>query len=156
MGAPRFATLRHRRAGEGGDAERHRGAVDDERGRGEHGDALAAGERLLREDQHGDQRHDADVHDAQREQDGEEEPAAAQAVHRVLGAHADRARFVDDFDPKTSVLNKWSQAHEVNNLFVSDAAPFNGNPDKNVTLTIVANAWRAAEHLADEMKKGNI
>ena len=59
-------------------------------------------------------------------------------------------------DPKTSVLNKWSQAHEVKNLFVADAAPFNGNPDKNVTLTIVANAWRAADHLADEMKKGNI
>ena len=59
-------------------------------------------------------------------------------------------------DPKTSVLNKWSQAHEVKNLIVADAAPFNGNPDKNVTLTIVANAWRAAEHLADEMKKGNV
>ena len=59
-------------------------------------------------------------------------------------------------DPKTSVLNKWSQAHETPNLFVADAAPFNGNPDKNVTLTIVANAWRAAEHLAEEMKKGNI
>jgi choline dehydrogenase-like flavoprotein len=59
-------------------------------------------------------------------------------------------------DPKKSVLNKWSQAHEVNNLVVADAAPFNGNPDKNVTLTIVANAWRAAEHLADEMKKGNV
>jgi choline dehydrogenase-like flavoprotein len=59
-------------------------------------------------------------------------------------------------DPKTSVLNQWSQAHEVSNLFVADAAPFNGNPDKNVTLTIVANAWRAAEHLADEMKKGSL
>jgi choline dehydrogenase-like flavoprotein len=59
-------------------------------------------------------------------------------------------------DPKTSVLNGYSQAHEVSNLFVADAAPFNGNPDKNVTLTIVANAWRAAEHLADEMKKGNL
>ena len=59
-------------------------------------------------------------------------------------------------DPKSSVLNSWSQAHEVPNLFVADAAPFNGNPDKNVTLTIVANAWRAAEHLASEMKKGSI
>jgi len=59
-------------------------------------------------------------------------------------------------DPKTSVLNKWSQAHEVKNLVVADAAPFNGNPDKNVTLTIVANSWRAADHLADEMKKGNV
>ncbi len=59
-------------------------------------------------------------------------------------------------DPKTSVLNKFSQAHEVRNLTVVDAAPFNGNPDKNVTLTIVANAWRSAEHLADEMKKGEV
>lgn len=59
-------------------------------------------------------------------------------------------------DPKKSALNKYSQAHEVKNLLVADAAPFNGNPDKNVTLTIVANAWRAAEHLADEMKKGNV
>lgn len=59
-------------------------------------------------------------------------------------------------DPKTSVLNKWSQAHEVPNLLVVDAAPFNGNPDKNVTLTIVANSWRASEHIAEEMKKGNV
>ena len=59
-------------------------------------------------------------------------------------------------DPKTSVLNKWSQAHEVANLLVVDAAPFNGNPDKNVTLSIVANAWRAASHLAEEIRKGNV
>jgi choline dehydrogenase-like flavoprotein len=59
-------------------------------------------------------------------------------------------------DPKDGPLNKWSQAHEVKNLFVVDAAPFNGNPDKNVTLTIVANSWRASEYLAEEMKKGNV
>ncbi|MDQ6699534.1 MAG: GMC family oxidoreductase [Acidobacteriota bacterium] len=59
-------------------------------------------------------------------------------------------------DPKKSVLNKYCQAHEVNNLFVADAAPFPSNPDKNVTLTIVANAWRTAEHLAEEMRKGNV
>jgi choline dehydrogenase-like flavoprotein len=59
-------------------------------------------------------------------------------------------------DPKTSVLNRWSQAHEVPNLAVVDAAPFNGNPDKNVTLTIIANAWRASTHLAEEIKKGNV
>jgi choline dehydrogenase-like flavoprotein len=59
-------------------------------------------------------------------------------------------------DPKEAPLNKWSQAHEVKNLFVVDAAPFNGNPDKNVTLTIVANSWRASEYLAEEMRKGNV
>ncbi len=30
------------------------------------------------------------------------------------------------------------------------------NPDKNVTLSIVAFAWRAAEYLAEEMRKGNV
>ncbi len=59
-------------------------------------------------------------------------------------------------DPRKSVLNAFCQAHEVNNLFVCDAAPFLTNPDKNVTLTIVANAWRTSEHLAEEMRKGNV
>ncbi len=59
-------------------------------------------------------------------------------------------------DPKTSVLNRYCQAHEVKNLFVADAAPFLGNPDKNVTLSIVALAWRTAEYLSEEMKKGNV
>jgi choline dehydrogenase-like flavoprotein len=59
-------------------------------------------------------------------------------------------------DPKASALNKYCQAHDVKNLFVADAAPFIGNPDKNVTLTIVALAWRTAEYLADEMRKGNV
>ena len=57
-------------------------------------------------------------------------------------------------DPKTSVLNRWSQAHEVPNLLVVDAAPFNGNPDKNVTLTIVANAWRSAGYATAELTLG--
>ena len=59
-------------------------------------------------------------------------------------------------DPSTSVLNKYCQAHEVKNLFVADAAPFVSNPDKNPTLTIIALAWRTAEYLADEMRKGNV
>jgi choline dehydrogenase-like flavoprotein len=59
-------------------------------------------------------------------------------------------------DPATSVLNKHCQAHEVKNLFVADAAPFVSNPDKNPTLTIVALAWRTAEYLAEEMRKGNV
>jgi choline dehydrogenase-like flavoprotein len=59
-------------------------------------------------------------------------------------------------DPKTSVLNKFCQAHEVKNLFVTDAAPFCSNPDKNVTLSIIAFAWRASEYLAEEMRKGNV
>jgi choline dehydrogenase-like flavoprotein len=59
-------------------------------------------------------------------------------------------------DPKTSVLNQYCQAHDVKNLFVCDAAPFVSQPDKNVTLSIVAFAWRASEYLAEEMKRGNV
>ncbi len=59
-------------------------------------------------------------------------------------------------DPAKSVLNKYCQSHEVKNLFVADAAPFVSNPDKNPTLTITALAWRTAEYLAGEMRKGNV
>ena len=58
--------------------------------------------------------------------------------------------------PKTSALNAYCQAHDVKNLFVTDAASFVSNPDKNPTLTIMAMAWRASEYLLDEAKKGNL
>jgi len=59
-------------------------------------------------------------------------------------------------DPTKSVLNKYCQAHDAKNVFVADAAPFVSNPDKNPTLTIIALAWRTAEYLAEEMRKGNV
>ena len=39
---------------------------------------------------------------------------------------------------------------------MADGATFPGTADKNPTLTIMALAWRAADHLVDEMKKGNL
>ncbi len=59
-------------------------------------------------------------------------------------------------DPRKSALNGYSQAHEVKNLFVTDAASFVSNADKNPTLTIMALCWRASEYLLSEAKKGNI
>ncbi len=59
-------------------------------------------------------------------------------------------------DPKSSALNAFNQAHEVPNLFVVDGGCFVSNPDKNPTLTINALAWRAADYLAEEMRKGNV
>jgi choline dehydrogenase-like flavoprotein len=59
-------------------------------------------------------------------------------------------------NPKTSALNGFCQAHDVKNLFVTDAASFVSNPDKNPTLTIMALTWRASEYLLDEAKKGNL
>jgi choline dehydrogenase-like flavoprotein len=59
-------------------------------------------------------------------------------------------------DPQTSVLNRFCQAHDVRNLFAADGSPFVGNPDKNPTHTIISLAWRTAEYLAEEMRKGNV
>jgi choline dehydrogenase-like flavoprotein len=58
--------------------------------------------------------------------------------------------------PKTAALNGYCQAHDVKNLFVTDAACFVTNPDKNPTLTIMALSWRASDYLLDEAKKGNL
>jgi choline dehydrogenase-like flavoprotein len=50
-------------------------------------------------------------------------------------------------DPKSSVLNKWNQTHDVPNLFVHDAAAFVTPGNQNPTLTIMALALRSSEHL---------
>jgi choline dehydrogenase-like flavoprotein len=56
-------------------------------------------------------------------------------------------------DPATSVLDRFCRAHEVKNLYVTDGGAFVSNADKNPTLTILALAWRAADHLMGEMKR---
>jgi choline dehydrogenase-like flavoprotein len=58
--------------------------------------------------------------------------------------------------PRTSVLNSWCQAHDAKNVFVADAGPFVSNAHKNATWTILALAWRTAEHIADERRRGNL
>jgi choline dehydrogenase-like flavoprotein len=59
-------------------------------------------------------------------------------------------------DPRTSVLNKWCQAHECRNLFVADGAPFVTQADKNPTWTILALAWRTSEYIAEQRRANAI
>jgi choline dehydrogenase-like flavoprotein len=59
-------------------------------------------------------------------------------------------------DPKTSVLNKFNQMHDVKNVFVTDGAAFVGAANQNPTLTILALTMRACDYLADELKRGNV
>jgi choline dehydrogenase-like flavoprotein len=59
-------------------------------------------------------------------------------------------------DPKTSVLNRFCQAHDVKNLFVTDAGCFTTGPDKNPTLNILALSWRAAEYALEQARKNNL
>ena len=59
-------------------------------------------------------------------------------------------------DPKTSALNKNSQAHDCKNLFCVDGGQFVSQADKNITWTILALSMRASEYIIDEMKKNNL
>jgi choline dehydrogenase-like flavoprotein len=50
-------------------------------------------------------------------------------------------------DPETSVTDRWCRAHDVPNLYVADGSSFPTPGGVNPTLTILANAWRVAQHL---------
>jgi choline dehydrogenase-like flavoprotein len=67
-------------------------------------------------------------------------------IHEVGGA-------IMGEDPATSVTNEWCQTWDVDNVFLTDGAPFPSNADKNPTLTIMANAWRVADHMLSRMKR---
>lgn len=54
-------------------------------------------------------------------------------------------------NPEDGVTNRWGQAHDITNLFVSDGSVFSSSAAPNPTLTIVALAIRQADHLADRM-----
>jgi choline dehydrogenase-like flavoprotein len=59
-------------------------------------------------------------------------------------------------DPKTSVLNKWNQSHDIKNLFVVDGSSFVTGGSQNPTITIMALSMRASEYLAERMRRGDL
>ena len=61
-------------------------------------------------------------------------------------------RFGDD--PKTSVLNKYCQSHDVKNLYVADASFMPTGGSVAYTWTIFANAFRVADHIVKTLQKG--
>ncbi|MGH8266419.1 MAG: GMC oxidoreductase, partial [Steroidobacteraceae bacterium] len=67
-------------------------------------------------------------------------------IHEVGGA-------IMGADRSQSVTNRWSQTWDVPNLFITDGAVFASNADKNPTLTIMALAWRAADHILERMRR---
>ena len=54
-------------------------------------------------------------------------------------------------DPRSSVLDVHCRAHEVDNLYVVDGSFFPSSSAVNPALTIMANALRVAEHVADRL-----
>jgi len=61
-------------------------------------------------------------------------------------------RFGDD--PTASVLDRDNRAHDLRNLFVVDASFFPSSGGINPSLTIAANALRAAEAMHSQLQRG--
>ncbi|MCF3649801.1 GMC family oxidoreductase [Synoicihabitans lomoniglobus] len=70
-------------------------------------------------------------------------------IHEVGGAIMGSTR-------RKSVVDAWSRTWDVPNLYLTDGAPFVSNADKNPTLSLMALAWRASDHLIGELSRGNI
>ena len=55
-------------------------------------------------------------------------------------------------DPKTSVVNRYCQVHDVANLFVVDGSVHVTNGGFNPVLTIMAIAYMASEHMVEDLE----
>ncbi len=71
------------------------------------------------------------------------------AIHEMGGAPMGK-------DPRRSVLNKWSQAHDAPNLFVTDGAQMPSISCVNPSLTFMALTARAVDHAVKQIKSGAI
>ncbi len=72
------------------------------------------------------------------------------SVNHEIGVTRMSARSED------GVTNGYGQVWDCPNVLVADGGVFVSNPYKNPTLTILALAWRQADHLLAEMKAGNV
>ncbi|KTT69722.1 GMC family oxidoreductase [Sphingomonas endophytica] len=79
----------------------------------------------------------------------EGEHVPGDAIHEMGGARMGA-------DPRTSVLNKWNQAHDAPNLFVTDGAQMASVSCVNPSLTFMALTARAADNAVKLMKAGTI
>jgi choline dehydrogenase-like flavoprotein len=81
---------------------------------------------------------------------GLDEPnTGGSAIHEMGGARMGA-------DPRTSVLNKWSQANDVPNLFVTDGAQMSSSACQNPSLTYMALTARACDHAVSLLREGQI
>jgi choline dehydrogenase-like flavoprotein len=59
-------------------------------------------------------------------------------------------------DPRTSVLNRWNQMHEVPNVFVTDGACMTSSACQNPSITYMALTARACDYAVRELKKRDL
>lgn len=77
------------------------------------------------------------------------DPVGGFAIHEV-----GTARMGDD--PSEAVLNRWNQAHDVPNLFVTDGACMTSSSCVNPSLTFMALTARAADYATTQLKAGKL
>ncbi|MFM5954089.1 MAG: GMC oxidoreductase [Novosphingobium sp.] len=75
--------------------------------------------------------------------------AGGTAIHEMGGARMGH-------DPRTSVLNKWSQAHDIANLFVTDGAQMSSSACQNPSLTYMALTARACATAVALLREGKL
>lgn len=80
----------------------------------------------------------------------EESIAAGGVIIHEVGTARMGARAAD------SVVNRYGQSWDVENLFLMDGSVFSSKAHKNPTLSIMALAWRNSEYLAQLMKRGEL
>lgn len=85
---------------------------------------------------------------------GAEEVAPAEVGGIV--SHATHGTCRAGHDPATSVLGPYCQAHEVPNLFVVDGSFMPTSGGASTTLTILANSFRTADHIARRCASGDL
>ena len=78
-----------------------------------------------------------------------QEHVPGDAIHEMGGARMGN-------DPRTSVLNKWGQAHDAANLYITDGAQMASVSCVNPSLTFMALTARAADHAVKQVKAGLI
>lgn len=75
----------------------------------------------------------------------EDEHVPGDAIHEMGGARMGT-------DPRASVLNGWSQAHDASNLYVTDGAQMASVSCVNPSLTFMALTMRAADHAVKSLR----
>ena len=76
-----------------------------------------------------------------------EATAVGAAIHEMGTARMGR-------DPKTSVLNKWNQMHDVQNVFITDGSLMTSSATQNPSITYMALTARAVDYAHKQINEG--
>jgi choline dehydrogenase-like flavoprotein len=76
-------------------------------------------------------------------------PPPGSAIHEMGTARMGR-------DPRTSVLNRWNQSHDVPNLFVTDGACMTSSACQNPSITYMALTARACAYAVRQLARGEL